>query len=624
MGGDTPSKHNICSPSSGQLLQSTQYLTLVPLCTVGTQTRFVPHMCLISLCSLPPPPHSPHTAGRLKAPTIQSPRHSHHRSAASPGAAAAAAASPCVFSVGDRVLVGLGGTGVGRNTAAAAVLFVGETGFAAGEWVGLALDRGGQGKHDGEVAGRRYFQCNPRCGLFVRPDAIKQQQQQQGSLVRSRGLFTTPRSAAKANAKATNAKANATTTPPSSRASRRRSTSAAKSTSRLMRPTASSAARRASVSSADPQGGGTRPEGGGKRGSGGSGGPGGAGGKGAPSTPSITRSGGAPLVFTPRTTPRPTLSKPSSSKASSSSSKGSAKGHFAATAHEDETSSPRWSIGRGVQAGATNKTPLELKLHAIESSGFSNPMLRGTTVPGSPKLPEWTVVDDDAATASPGSVKKKEEKEKEKKTNTGRGKKGADRGLSQQQKMERMAMPREALRAEKEGKKVEADADKALEAEMKRRAAKTTGNGKAGGRAGGAAGGAAGEGAKLNVKTSARSRGKDGKERGMTKADKKEKRILEAAWRPEVGAAAAAAAAAAAEGGPDDGGDVGGSADGEKEGAEGTLESFSLAVLEKHLEIGTDGGEGGEGEGDRTGAESGDADAASGVAARLKAMLSTD
>ena len=110
----------------------------------------------------------------------------------------------------------------------------------------------------------------------------------------------------------------------------------------------------------------------------------------------------------------------------------------------------------------------------------------------------------------------------------------------------------------------------------------------------------------------------------MTKADKKEKRILEAAWRPEVGAAAAAAAAAAAEGGPDDGGDVGGSADGEKEGAEGTLESFSLAVLEKHLEIGTDGGEGGEGEGDRTVVESGDADAASGVAARLKAMLSTD
>ena len=256
---------------------------------------------------------------------------------------------------------------------------------------------------------------------------------------------------------------------------------------------------------------------------------------------------------------------------------------------------------------------------ASESGGFSNPMLRGTTIPGSPKL---AVVDDAATTgiASPGSAKKK----KEKKTNTGRGKKGADRGLSQQQKMERMAMPREALKAEKEGKKVEADADKALEAEMKRRAAKTTGNGKAGGRAGGAAGGAAGEGAKLNVKTSARSRGKDGKERGMTKADKKEKRILEAAWRPEVGAAAAAAAAAAAEGGPDDGGDVGGSADGEKEGAEGTLESFSLAVLEKHLEIGTDGGEGGEGEGDRTGAESGDADAASGVAARLKAMLSTD
>ena len=260
---------------------------------------------------------------------------------------------------------------------------------------------------------------------------------------------------------------------------------------------------------------------------------------------------------------------------------------------------------------------------ASESGGFSNPMLRGTTVPGSPKL---AVVDDAATTgiASPGSAAKKK-KEKEKKTNTGRGKKGADRGLSQQQKMERMAMPREALRAEKEGKKVEADADKELEAEMKRRAAKTTGNEKVGGGAGGAAGGATS--AKLNVKTSARSRGKDGKERGMTKADKKEKRILEAAWRPEVGVAAAATSAVGGpEGGgdvggrPEGGGDVGGSADGEKEGSEGILESFSLAVLEKHLEIGTDGGEG---EGDST-VESDDADAANGVASRLKAMLSAD
>ena len=91
-------------------------------------------------------------------------------------------------------------------------------------------------------------------------------------------------------------------------------------------------------------------------------------------------------------------------------------------------------------------------------------------------------------------------------------------------------------------------------------------------------------------------------------------------------AAAATSAVGGPEGGgdvggrPEGGGDVGGSADGEKEGSEGILESFSLAVLEKHLEIGTDGGEG---EGDST-VESDDADAANGVAARLKAMLSAD
>lgn len=52
------------------------------------------------------------------------------------------------------------------------VLFRGKTGFADGEWVGVELDEPG-GKHDGEVAGRRYFSTAAGCGLFVRATSLQ-------------------------------------------------------------------------------------------------------------------------------------------------------------------------------------------------------------------------------------------------------------------------------------------------------------------------------------------------------------------------------------------------------------------------------------------------------------------
>ncbi|XP_023222005.1 CAP-Gly domain-containing linker protein 1-like isoform X1 [Centruroides sculpturatus] len=63
------------------------------------------------------------------------------------------------YIVGDRVWVN------GRKSGY--IQYLGETQFASGDWAGVVLDEP-IGKNDGSVAGIRYFQCEPRRGVFAR------------------------------------------------------------------------------------------------------------------------------------------------------------------------------------------------------------------------------------------------------------------------------------------------------------------------------------------------------------------------------------------------------------------------------------------------------------------------
>lgn len=63
------------------------------------------------------------------------------------------------FIIGDRVFVSGSKPGF--------IAFIGETQFAPGDWAGVVLDET-IGKNDGSVNGVRYFQCEPKRGVFCR------------------------------------------------------------------------------------------------------------------------------------------------------------------------------------------------------------------------------------------------------------------------------------------------------------------------------------------------------------------------------------------------------------------------------------------------------------------------
>ena len=67
------------------------------------------------------------------------------------------------LNVGDRCLV---------SSKRGVVMFVGETKFAPGRWLGIALDTA-EGKNNGSVQDVRYFTCEPLHGLFVKQGMAK-------------------------------------------------------------------------------------------------------------------------------------------------------------------------------------------------------------------------------------------------------------------------------------------------------------------------------------------------------------------------------------------------------------------------------------------------------------------
>ena len=64
------------------------------------------------------------------------------------------------------------GVRVDINGTQGTIRYVGTTQFAAGKWVGVVLDEQ-NGKNDGSVQGRRYFECEFGYGVFVRASQIK-------------------------------------------------------------------------------------------------------------------------------------------------------------------------------------------------------------------------------------------------------------------------------------------------------------------------------------------------------------------------------------------------------------------------------------------------------------------
>nr|CAG4650491.1 EOG090X0DT2 [Sida crystallina] len=72
-----------------------------------------------------------------------------------------------VLEVGRRCEVAISGQPKRRGV----IQFVGQVHFKSGWWVGVQYDEP-MGKNDGSVDGKRYFQCSPKYGGFIKPAQV--------------------------------------------------------------------------------------------------------------------------------------------------------------------------------------------------------------------------------------------------------------------------------------------------------------------------------------------------------------------------------------------------------------------------------------------------------------------
>ncbi|KAL0563615.1 hypothetical protein V5O48_018450, partial [Marasmius crinis-equi] len=128
--------------------------------------------------------------GRAKTPTSMRPPS--RQSDAGLGAVRSVSRAGWVPEVGDAVRIeSLGFEGI--------LQFVGEIDGKQGLWAGVELSGGfaGKGKNDGSVAGKQYFSCPPKCGVFVAttklsPPTVIPPGARPSSVASSRGGRTTP------------------------------------------------------------------------------------------------------------------------------------------------------------------------------------------------------------------------------------------------------------------------------------------------------------------------------------------------------------------------------------------------------------------------------------------------
>lgn len=73
-----------------------------------------------------------------------------------------------IIKIGDRCQVQV----AGHPTRRATVMYVGNTEFKEGVWIGVKYDEP-LGKNDGSVGGKKYFDCSPNYGAFIKPTCVE-------------------------------------------------------------------------------------------------------------------------------------------------------------------------------------------------------------------------------------------------------------------------------------------------------------------------------------------------------------------------------------------------------------------------------------------------------------------